>query len=95
MKTINLHLRAKHFIDTCYLSNEHCAVAKAAKELFPNAVEISENTVRLRVDNTKYKHECYSHQKFITDKKQVIESPDLDPNTIIRTIVLTEQFIIQ
>lgn len=90
--SINLHLRAKHFIRTSYLTNDNCAISKAAKEMFPNAVEISEIPIPLRVDDIKYKHECYSHKDFIADKKQAYGLLDQneDPNTIIRTIVLEQ-----
>jgi len=88
---MNLDLLAIDFKGTNFCSNEKCAIAKAAKRLFPNAKLISEGVTELRIINknhktSDYKHMLYTSNEFDIDKAKAKKAKySLE---IIRTIQL-------
>ena len=83
---INLPLKAKHFINTTYIDNCNCAIAKAAKEFF-NTDSASEGVNELIINNTDfYVHDEYDPRIFDSDQDKAVMSED--PETVIRTIEL-------
>lgn len=66
MNKVTLPVRAKHFENTDYSNNCHCAIAKAAKEFF-GAVFVSEGVDNIDVLNDIYRHEAYNFDNFIED----------------------------
>lgn len=90
---MNLDLLAIDFKGTSFCDNENCAVAKAAKRLFPNAKRISELVTDLEVTykNNKisnYDHELYVFEDYKIDKAKAKKSKS--DSEIIRTIKLTK-----
>ncbi len=86
---INLPLKAKHFINTTYLDNCNCAIAKAAKEFF-NTDRAAEGVNELIINKTDhYSHEEYGPVEFMDDAR-IAKKLD-DKETEIRIISLYKQ----
>lgn len=86
-KTIELHLKAKHFRNTEFLDCYNCAIAKAAKENF-KTTQVREHVNKIYINDIKYSHIKYTPSNFEIDRQEAILSTD--PEKIIRTILLTE-----
>lgn len=85
---IELPLKAKHFINTLYIDNCNCAIAKAAKDFF-NTDDVNESVDLLIINNTDcYNHPSYGPRAFDSDQDKAVMLEDHE--TIINIISLTK-----
>lgn len=90
MSEIILKLRARHFKNVVYMSNDDCPVARAAKEHFKTK-NIGEGVTYLYVVKRgmkRYNHKEYNNRHFAYDKGKAKRAKS--HNKIIREVVLTE-----
>lgn len=89
---IKLHVRAKHFKDADFSSNQFCPIANSAREFFDNPCYINEgvNIIHIRhtrVDETMtFFHKHYGEKEFVIDAAKASKAKDQEK--IIRTITL-------
>ena len=86
-KEINLPLKAKHFIDTRFIDQCNCAIAKAAKDFF-NTEEVTEHVGWINIKGRNFIHKDYGVDDFDSDKKKA--ETETESETIIRIILLRE-----
>lgn len=89
MEPIVLKIRARHFKDADFISNDDCPVARAAKDQF-QAKDVSEAVHRIYVGkHTRlkvYAHEYYNDKMFDRDRRKARGKVH---NKIIRELTLT------
>lgn len=82
-----LQLKAKHFKDTEFCSSRQCAIAKAAKEKFPEA-DVWERIYFIEINDVIHEHDYYGIDAFNYDLNTA-SSHSFD-ETVIREIELTK-----
>lgn len=86
-KNLVIELKAKHFENSCYISNDCCSIAVAIKELF-KPYHISVGVDELDVNQFSYKiFNGYCSDDYRSDL-EFIKSHNLTGNDIIRILTL-------
>ena len=71
-KQFTLQLKPKHFKNTEFTDCQNCAISKAVKEMFPDAV-VSEQLNWIHINGRNYFHKFYGPMEFTEDQKSTQE----------------------
>lgn len=89
MDKIIIPVRVKHFLgDIDFGDNCNCAIAKATRDVFPEADRIAEGVDFLYIDQDWYRHKYFGKEEFFIEQAIAERLAD-KPEAILFTLELT------